>query len=189
VKSVPELIAYAKANPGKLNFYSSGIGSSQHLSAELFKKMAGVDMQHIPYKGQALGLTDLMGGRIDVAFDNISPLLPHIADGKVRALAVTTPDRARALPDIPTISEAGLPGYDASVWFGAFAPNGVPDAILDKLNADILASMRTPELMTRMTELGVQNIGSTRAAFGAFYRKDIAKWSDIIATINAAPKQ
>ncbi len=122
VNSVAELIAYAKANPGKLNFYSSGIGSSQHLSAELFKKLAGIDVQHVPYKGQALGFTDLLAGRIEFAFDNITPLMPYIQSGQVKALAVSTAARSPALPNVPTVAEAGLPGYDAAVWFGVFAP-------------------------------------------------------------------
>lgn len=187
VKSVAELIAHAKANPGKLNFYSSGIGSSQHLSGELFKKMAGLDVQHVPYKGQALGFTDLLAGRIDFAFDNITPLLPYIQNGQVRALAVSTANRSPALPDTPTVAEAGLPGYDAAVWFGVFAPRGVPAAILDKLNAAIVDSLKSPELAKRLSELGVQDVGSTRAEFGAFYRHDIEKWNDLIKSAGIAP--
>ncbi|MEW6453664.1 MAG: tripartite tricarboxylate transporter substrate binding protein [Pseudomonadota bacterium] len=187
VKSVAELIAHAKANPGKLNFYSSGIGSSQHLSGELFKKMAGLDVQHVPYKGQALGFTDLLAGRIDFAFDNITPLLPYIQNGQVRALAVSTANRSPALPDTPTVAEAGLPGYDAAVWFGVFAPRGVPAAILDKLNAAIVDSLKSPELAKRLSELGVQDVGSTRAEFGAFYRRDIEKWNDLIKSAGIAP--
>lgn len=187
VKSVAELIAHAKANPGKLNFYSSGIGSSQHLSGELFKTMAGLDVQHVPYKGQALGFTDLLAGRIDFAFDNITPLLPYIQNGQVRALAVSTANRSPALPDTPTVAEAGLPGYDAAVWFGVFAPRGVPAAILDKLNATIVDSLKSPELAKRLSELGVQDVGSTRAEFGAFYRRDIEKWNDLIKSAGIAP--
>lgn len=187
VKSVAELIAHAKANPGKLNFYSSGIGSSQHLSGELFKKMAGLDVQHVPYKGQALGFTDLLAGRIDFAFDNITPLLPYIQNGQVRALAVSTANRSPALPDTPTVAEAGLPGYDAAVWFGVFAPRGVPAAILDKLNATIVDSLKSPELAKRLSELGVQDVGSTRAEFAAFYRRDIEKWNDLIKSAGIAP--
>jgi len=187
VNSVAELIAHAKANPGKLNFYSSGIGSSQHLSAELFKKLAGIDVQHVPYKGQALGFTDLLAGRIEFAFDNITPLMPYIQSGQVKALAVSTATRSPALPNVPTVAEAGLPGYDAAVWFGVFAPKGVPADILDKLNATILESLKSPELAQRLSDLGVQEVGSTRAEFGAFYRRDIEKWNSLISSTGITP--
>ena len=132
VNSVQELIAYAKANPGKLNFASSGSGTSIHLSGELFKVMAGVQMTHVPYKGSAPALQDLLGGQVQLMFDNLPPSLPQIKAGKLRALAVTSATRAPALPDVPTVAEAGLPGFEASSWFGVLAPAGTPPAIVDQ---------------------------------------------------------
>src|SRR5206468_2771389 len=135
--SVAELIAYAKANPGKLNFASSGNGTSIHLSGELFKVMAGVQITHIPYKGSAPALQDLLAGQVQMMFDNLPPSLPQIKGGKLRALAVTSATRAPALPDVPTLAESGLPGFEASSWFGILAPAGTPAPIVAKLNAEI----------------------------------------------------
>ncbi|MCQ9319742.1 tripartite tricarboxylate transporter substrate-binding protein, partial [Staphylococcus aureus] len=137
-KTVQELIAYAKANPGKINFGSSGSGSSIHLSGELFKSMAKVDMQHVPYKGSAPAVTDLLGNQIAIMFDNMPSAIQHVRSGKLRAIAVTTAKRSSELPDVPTIAEAGVPGYEATSWFGMFAPAGTPAPVVAQLNAAIV---------------------------------------------------
>ena len=154
VNSVAELIAYAKANPGKLNFASSGNGTSIHLSGELFKVMAGVQMTHVPYKGSAPALQDLIAGQVQLMFDNLPPSLPQIKAGKLRALAVTSAARAPALPDVPTVAEAGLPGFEASSWFGLLAPAGTPPAIVAKLNAEIAKWLATPEAKEKLAKQG-----------------------------------
>ncbi len=168
VNSVQELIAYAKANPGKLNFASSGAGTSIHLSGELFKVMAGVQMTHVPYKGSAPALQDLLGGQVQLMFDNLPPSLPQIKAGKLRALAVTSTTRAPALPDVPTVAEAGLPGFEASSWFGVLAPAGTPPAIVAKLNAEIAKWLTSPEakekLAARRREHRRRNARGLRAA-------------------------
>src|SRR5512144_2335881 len=159
VNSVQELVAYAKANPGKLNFASSGNGTSIHLSGELFKVMAGVQMTHVPYKGSAPALQDLIGGQVQLMFDNLPPSLPQIKAGKLRALAVTTATRSPALPDLPTIAESGLPGFEASSWFGIVAPAGTPPAIVAKLNAEVAKWLASPEAQEKLLALGANPAG------------------------------
>src|SRR4030095_5020494 len=154
VNSVAELIAYAKANPGKLNFASSGNGTSIHLSGELFKVMAGVQITHVPYKGSAPALQDLLGGQVQLMFDNLPPSLPQIKAGKLKALAVTSTTRAAALPDVPTMAESGLPGFEASSWFGVLAPAGTPPAIVAKLNAEIGKWLASPEAKEKLAKQG-----------------------------------
>ena len=180
VNSVQELIAYAKANPGKLNFASSGSGTSIHLSGELFKVMAGVQMTHIPYKGSAPALQDLIGGQVQLMFDNLPPSLPQIKAGKLRALAVTSATRSPALPDTPTIAESGLPGYEASSWFGVLAPAGTPPAIIAKLNAEIGAWLATPEAKEKMLALGANAAGGTPEDFAKHIAAETAKWQKVV---------
>ena len=165
VNSVQEFIAYAKANPGKLNFASSGSGTSIHLSGELFKVMAGVQMTHVPYKGSAPALQDLLGGQVQLMFDNLPPSLPQIKAGKLRALAVTSATRAPALPDVPTVAEAGLPGFEASSWFGVLAPAGTPPAIVAKLHGALMTVMKDP---------GVRGWGAVAPIGGAAF---LAAWA------------
>ena len=184
VKSVRELIALAKARPGSLNFGSAGNGTSQHLSAELFKVMAGVDMVHVPYKGTAPALADLLAGQVQLAFDNIPALLPHIQSGKLRALAVTPAARSQALPDLPTVAEAGLPGYDASVWFGVFAPSGTPRPIVNRLHAEIAKALAAPDLKARMASMGAEVSGLGPDEFREFWRKELPKWADVVKAAN-----
>ena len=178
--SVAELIAYAKANPGKLNFASSGNGTSIHLSGELFKFMAGVQMTHVPYKGSAPALQDLIGGQVQLMFDNLPPSLPQIKAGKLRALAVTSLARAPALPDVPTMAEAGLPGYEASSWFGVLAPAGTPPAIVAKLNAEIARWLATPEAKEKLSKQGANAAGGTPEDFAKHIAAETAKWAKVV---------
>jgi len=178
--SVAELIAYAKANPGKLNFASSGNGTSIHLSGELFKVMAGVQITHIPYKGSAPALQDLVGGQVQMMFDNLPPSLPQIKAGKLRALAVTSAARASALPDVPTLAESGLPGFEASSWFGILAPAGTPAPIVAKLNAEIARYLATPEAKEKLAKQGANAAGGTPDDFAKHIAAETAKWAKVV---------
>ena len=180
VKSVKELIAYAKANPGKLNYGSPGIGSTAHLSMELFKSMTGTDLNHIPYKGSAGVLADLMGGQIAVTIDNIPPYLPQVKAGKIRALAVSPSKRSPAAPDLPTIAEAGVPGYDSGAWFGLLAPAHTPKAIVDQLSVETARILKLPDVAQRLSALGAEPVGSTPAEFAALIRSENVKWAKVI---------
>jgi len=185
-KNVKEMIAYAKANPGKINFGSSGNGSSIHLSGELFKQMAGVDMQHVPYRGSAPAVSDLLGGQISVMFDNMPSAIPHVKGGKLRALAVTTAKRSPALPDVPTIAEAGVPGYEATSWFGLLAPAGTPAPIVAKLNASILKALADPEVKKKLAEQGAEPFGEKPEQFAAFIQAETAKWGKVVKDSGAS---
>jgi len=186
VNSVQELIAYAKANPGKLNFASSGSGTSIHLSGELFKVMAGVQMTHIPYKGSAPALQDLLGGQVQLMFDNLPPSLPQIKAGKVRALAVTSLTRAPALPDVPTIAESGLPGFEASAWDGVFVPAGTPQPIVQRLNAAIRNALEDPELAAALLARGAQPvISTTPESFARFIATSAERWGQAVRASGA----
>jgi tripartite-type tricarboxylate transporter receptor subunit TctC len=178
--SVGELIAYAKANPGKLNFASSGNGTSIHLSGELFKVMAGVQITHVPYKGSTPALQDLLAGQVQMMFDNLPPSLPQIKAGKLRALAVTSLARAPALPDVPTLSESGLPGFDASSWFGILAPAGTPAPIVAKLNAEVAKWLATPEAKEKLAKQGANIAGGTPADFAKHIAAETAKWAKVV---------
>ena len=184
VKNVQELITYAKANPGKLAHGSPGIGSTGHLSAELFKSMAGITMAHVPYKGSAPTLQDVMGGQIQVVIDNIPPYLPHVKVGKIRALAVTPAKRSPAAPDLPTLDEAGLKGYDASSWFGLFAPAGTPADVVAKIAAESQRILQLADVRDRLLALGAQPVGSSPAEFGKFVGDEISKWAGVIRKAN-----
>ncbi|MDM0120733.1 Bug family tripartite tricarboxylate transporter substrate binding protein [Variovorax arabinosiphilus] len=179
-KNVKELIAYAKANPGKVNFGSSGAGSSIHLSGELFKQMAGVDMQHVPYRGSAPAVSDLLGGQISIMFDNMPSAIPHVKGGKLRPLAVTTAKRSPALPDVPTIAESGVPGYEATSWFGLLAPAGTPAPVIAKLNASILKALANPEVKKKLAEQGAEAAGEKPEQFAAFIAAETAKWGKVV---------
>ena len=180
VNSVPELIAYAKANPGKLNFASSGNGTSIHLSAELFKTMAGVQMTHVPYKGSAPALQDLVGGQVQLMFDNLPSSLALIKGGKLKALAVTSSTRAAALPDVPTLAESGLPGFEASSWFGLLAPAGTPPPVIAKLNGEIAKWLATPEAKEKLLAQGANAAGGTAEEFAQFIAAETAKWQKVV---------
>jgi tripartite-type tricarboxylate transporter receptor subunit TctC len=185
VHSVPELIAYAKANPGKLNFASSGNGTSIHLSGELFKAMTGVEMTHVPYKGSAPALTDLIGGQVQLMFDNLPSSLPFIKAGKLRALAVTSGARAAALPDLPTLAESGLPGFEASSWFGVLAPAGTPRDIVAKLNGAIAGWLASPEAKEKLLAQGAVAAGGTPDDFARHIAAETSKWAKVVKASGA----
>ncbi len=178
-KTVAEFIAYAKANPGKINWATSGNGTSVHLSGELFKIMAGVQLTHVPYRGSAPALTDMISGTVDVMFDNMPPSLPHIRAGKLRALAVTTNVRSDALPDVPTVAET-VPGYEASAFYGMGVPKGTPPEIIDKLNKEINAGLADPKIKARLAELGGMLIPGSPADFGKLVADETDKWAKVI---------
>ena len=179
-KSVKELIELAKSNPGKLNFGSAGIGVASHLTGELFKKMAGVDIVHIPYKGQSQATTDLLGGQVSMMFNNPVTALPLIKSGKLRALAVTSAKRSPVVPDLPAIAESGLPGYDVITWYGVLAPAGTPKEIVTKLNTEIVRILYMPDLQERLAAVSQHPIGNTPEEFAAVIKSEIAKWAKVI---------
>lgn len=179
-KSVAEFIAYAKANPGKLNFGSGGPGATPHLAGEMFKMMAGIQVTHVPYKGGAPALADLVGGQIQFMLENIPGTLPFVKAGKLRALAVTDIKRSPLLPDLPTLDEAGLKGYELVGWNGMFVPAGTPTAIVNKLHEGVVAALAIPDVKERLTVLGADGVGDTPQHFSAFIKADIAKWSKVV---------
>jgi tripartite-type tricarboxylate transporter receptor subunit TctC len=179
-KTVQELIDYAKANPGTITYASSGNGTSIHLSAELFKTMAGVDMLHVPYKGSALALTDLLGNQVAIMFDNLPSAIQHVRAGKLRAIAVTSAKRSPQLPNTPTIAEAGLPGYEATSWFGLFAPAGTPQPVVDKLNAAIVKAIADPKVSEQFEHQGAEPYPETPAEFAAFIEAELVKWGKVV---------
>jgi len=179
-KSVKDLVAYAKANPGKLTFGSPGIGATAHLSMELFKTLTGTDMVHVPYKGSAGVLADVTGGQIQLTMDNIPVYLPQARAGKIRALAVSSRERAAAAPEIPTVAEAGVPGFEALSWFGLLAPAKTPRAIVTKLSVETQRILRLPDVRERIVALGAQPVGGTPQEYAAFIRTEIAKWDKVI---------
>jgi tripartite-type tricarboxylate transporter receptor subunit TctC len=182
-RSVPEFIAYAKANPGKINMASSGVGTSIHLSGELFKFMTGIKMQHVPYRGSAPMLTDLLAGQVQVAFDNLQPSMPHIKSGKLRALAVTTATRSDALPELPVIADF-VPGYEASTWNGVCAPKGTPAEIVNRLNQEINAGLADPKVKERLAQMGAWGLPGSPADCGKLIAEEIDKWAKVIRAGN-----
>lgn len=184
VKNVREFVAYAKTNAGKLSYGSPGNGSTAHLSVELFKSMTGISMVHIPYKGSAGVLTDVMAGQIAVTIDNMPPYLPQVRAGKIRALAVSTGKRSSAMPDLPTIAEAGVAGYESGAWFGLLAPAGTPKAVVSKLSAETARILKLPDVSKRISELGAEPVGSTPEQFAELIKTEIAKWAKVIKDAN-----
>lgn len=179
-KTVPEMIAYAKANPGKINFGSPGNGASPHLSGELFKSMAKVELTHIPYKGSAPAVSDLLGNQIAIMFDNMPSVIPHVRSGKLRAIAISTAKRSPELPDVPTIAEAGVPGYEAVSWFGLFAPAATPKPVLDKLSTALSKVLANPEVQKKISVQGGETVNETPAQFAAFIRSETTKWGKVV---------
>jgi tripartite-type tricarboxylate transporter receptor subunit TctC len=186
VSTVPEFIAYAKANPGKLNMASGGNGNSTHMAGELFKMMTGVDLIHVPYRGSAPALTDLLGGQVQVMFDIIASSIEHIRSGKLRALGVTTATRLEALPDVPTVGEF-VPGYEAIAVTGVGAPRGTPAEILNRLNQEINAGLADPKLKGRLADLGVTPLPGSSADFGKLIAEDTEKWGKVVKFSGAKP--
>jgi tripartite-type tricarboxylate transporter receptor subunit TctC len=178
--SVQALIAHAKANPGKVSFGSSGNGGANHLSGELFKSMAGVDMVHVPYKGAAPALNDLLGGQIPMMFDSVPGVIQHIQSGRLRALAVTSATRSSALPDVPTISEAGLKGFEATAWFGLYAPGKMAPALRDKVASDVLQTLQGPAIRGQFAKLGADPGQMNQAQFANFVDAELLKWGKVI---------
>ena len=178
--SVKEMITYAKANPGKLDFASSGSGASVHLSAEVFKQMAGLDLVHIPYKGTGSLLPDLLSGKVAMSFPNLPSALPFIQSGKLKALGVTTAKRSAAAPQIPTLAEAGVPGYDMSTWYGLIGPAGMPPAIITQLNNELNAILQDPVIRQKMVAQGVDPVTGSPEEFGQFIRKETRYWAELI---------
>ncbi|HYQ07675.1 MAG TPA: tripartite tricarboxylate transporter substrate binding protein [Xanthobacteraceae bacterium] len=187
VHSIPELISYAKANPGKLNFASSGIGSTLHVAGELFKMMAGVDIVHVPYRGGGPALVDLMGGRVQLMFDNLPTSLEFIKAGKLRPLAVTTAARSEVVPDLPTVADF-VPGYEASAWYGIGAPKGTPSEIVDRLNKAINAMLADPTAKARFTELGASLLPGSAADFAKLIADETEKWGKVIKFAGIKPE-
>ncbi len=186
VHSTHELIEYARANPGKLNRASGGSGTSMHLSGELFRSMANIDMPHIPYKGSAPALTDLAGGQVQVMFDSMMTALPMVKAGRLRALAVTGATRSPTVPSIPTIAESGLPGYSAVGWIGAVAPAGTPPEIVQKLYVAIAAALKSPDLRDKLLATAAEPVGSSPAEFSAFMQTESRKWAKAVRESGAS---
>ena len=184
-KTVKEFIALAKSRPGQLNYASAGIGTPPHLAGELFKTMAGVDIVHVPYKGNGPAYTDLIGGHVSVMFPTIPTAIPHVRAGKLRALAVTTRSRTPIAPELPPISESGVPGYDVSSWYGLLAPAGTPAAVVSRLQREIAKVLRSPDVGEKLTAQGLDLVGSTPDAFAAVIKSEIMKWAKVVKASGA----
>jgi tripartite-type tricarboxylate transporter receptor subunit TctC len=184
LKSVKDVIAASKSKPGSLSFASAGNGTSQHLSAELFKTMAGIDMLHVPYKGSAPAIQDVIGGQVPLMFDTTVVAGPFIESGKVRALAVTSAKRLPSLPNVPTMAEAGVPGYEVVSWQAMFAPAGTPPAIVERLHAEVAKILKQPDVQERLAKLGVEPSGMPPQQFAAFQASEIAKWAKVVKAAN-----
>ena len=180
VNSIADLIAYAKRNPDQLMFGSSGSGGTMHLSMELFKLMTGTRMLHVPYKGMQLVITEIIGGRLQLLSDNVTSVLPHVTSGRLRALGVTGPRRIPLAPDIPTVAEAGVPGYEITAWGGYMGPAGMPGAVVAKLNAELNKVIASPAIRERWLALGIEPVGGTPERFTEHVKKETAKWTDVI---------
>jgi tripartite-type tricarboxylate transporter receptor subunit TctC len=184
-KTVAEFIALAKQKPGALNYASSGNGQSTHLAAELFASMAGITMTHVPYRGSAPAIKDVVAGQVDLMFDTTQSVLPHVQDKAVRALGVTSKARSPAAPEVPTIDESGLPGYEAIAWNGLVAPKGTPDEIVTRLNAEVVRALGEPDLKERFSKLGATTRPTTPDEFGRYISDEIAKWGKVVRDTGA----
>ena len=188
IQSVKELIDYARKNPGKVSYGSTGIGSSNHLSMELFKSMAGIDLVHVPYKGSAPMVNDMLGGHIDVAFDNTPNVLPQVNGGKLRALGVSSKTRSALAPGVPTVSDAGVAGYEVNVWFGVVGPAGMPAEIVSKLNTEMNAILKQDDVRRRFIDQGVEPVGGTPAQFANQIKTEIQKWARVVKDAGIKPE-
>jgi tripartite-type tricarboxylate transporter receptor subunit TctC len=180
VKSVAELITYAKDHPGQLNYGSGGVGSTPYLAAELFKSLAGIDVVHVPYKGGAPALADLVAGQLSFMIENVPGTMPFVKDGRLRALAVTSPQRSPLAPDLPTMAEAGVSGYEMIGWNGLFVPKGTPPEIVARLNAEMVRILHLPEVKEQMAGLGAEPVGDTSDAFAVVFKAESVRWGKII---------
>ncbi len=185
VNSVAELVALAKAKPGELNYASSGNGSGQHLFMAMFASMAGITLTHVPYKGSGQAVTDLLAGTVPMAVPGAAAMVKHVKAGKLRALATTGTQRAAQMPDVPTLAESGFAGYEAYVWMGLLAPKGTPKAIVDKLQAELKATLATPEVTGYMSDAGIESVGSTPAEMDAFFRDERERWARVVKDTGA----
>ena len=183
-KSVADVIAHAKRDPGKLTYASAGNGTSIHLAGEVFASMAGLNLLHVPYKGSGPAVTDMLGGQVDLMFDSITSARPHIQAGKLRALGVTSAKRSATLPGVPTIAEAGVPGYEVSPWFAVFAPAGTPAAIVNKINAALIDAMKQPDTVAKFETIGAEPIGTTPQQLATHLDKELARWGALIKERN-----
>ena len=183
-KSVADVIAHAKRDPGKLTYASAGNGTSIHLAGEVFASMAGLNLLHVPYKGSGPAVTDMLGGQVDLMFDSITSARPHILSGKLRALGVTSAKRSATLPGVPTIAEAGVPGYEVSPWFAVFAPAGTPAAIVNKINAALIDAMKQPDTVAKFETIGAEPIGTTPQQLATHLDKELARWGALIKERN-----
>jgi tripartite-type tricarboxylate transporter receptor subunit TctC len=188
VKTFAELIAYAKANPGKLNFASAGIGTAPHLAGEMIKLRTGIDMTHVPYRGIGAAYPDVMSGKVQLAFSNIAGAVPFTSDNRVRPLATTGSARSAVYPDVPTVGESGLPGFDVDLWIGIYAPAGLPPAVLAKLNGELKKVLQHPELKAALAKIGVEPRGTTPEEAAAFTRSEFEKWKKVIVEGNIKPE-
>lgn len=180
-KTLQELIAYIKANPGKVSYASPGNGTSGHLAAELFKHLTGTDILHIPYKGNAEAVTDVLAGRVQLIFTGVPPIRAHVESGKLRAIAISDFKRSKQLPGVPTVAEAGLPGAESGAWYGILAPAGTPPAVLDRLNAELVKVVQRPEVRAQFDQLGIDPVGNSRADFEKMIASEIARWKPLFA--------
>jgi tripartite-type tricarboxylate transporter receptor subunit TctC len=179
-RSVTELITYAKSHPGQLNYGSGGLGSTPYLAAELFKSLSGIDVLHVPYKGGAPALSDLVGGQLSFMIENMPGTMPYVMAGTLRAIAITSPQRSPLAPELPTMIEAGVPGYEMSGWNGIFAVKGTPPEIVERLHSEVAKILRSPEVRRELTALGAEPVGDTPDQFGAFLKADMARWGKVI---------
>lgn len=180
VKNMKDFLAYAKANPGKINYGSSGIGSAPHLSMELMRSMTGVNMVHVPYKGAGAAVADVLGGQLQALCSSLAGLLPHIKSGRVRAIGVTTAKRNSQLPDVPTIAESGIPGYEVTIWYGLYVPAATPKAVIARLNAETVKALASADLRERLTLQGLDVGSSTADELNAFTKAETAKWAKVV---------
>jgi tripartite-type tricarboxylate transporter receptor subunit TctC len=187
-KTFKDFIAYAKANPGKIRYGSSGVGGSPHLAMELLKSLTGTDMLHVPYKGSGPVTIDLLSGQIDTTSASVTSQLPYLKAGKLRALAVTSAKRTAQLPDVPTVIESGVPGYEVTIWYGLFVPAAVPQPIIGRLHAELVKVLDTPTLKQRMANAGIDAVSSTPAELGAFVKAEIAKWTKVVKLAGVTPQ-
>ena len=188
-KSIAELIQYAKARPGQLSYASSGAGATPHISGELFRRIAGIELVHVPYKGGGEAVAAVLGGHVQMSFGAVSTALPHMKTGRLRALGITSPKRLSALPEVPTIAESGLPGYEVAQWFGVFVPAGTPRTLIAKLNRELIETLALPAVKDRYSAQGVETTGSTPEAFDAYVKAEVVKWKKLLREMNIRGEQ
>ncbi len=186
VKTVNDLIAYAKANPNKVNFASAGNGSSNHLTGEMFKSAARIDIVHVPYKGDGPAMTDLMGGQVSMMFTTVVAAMPHVASGKLRAIAVASPKRTPALPDLPTIDESGVAGFSSSSWGGILFPAGTPKEVVNKMHDGVIKVLAMPDIKEKLSAMGAEVVGNTPEEFGSYIQSETVKWGKVVKSSGAS---